>query len=362
VRKLHTPTKVTPMQRALAIIFLVPLVVLARFAPTAHATQGAQPPAPYRLEREGPVAELSCERNFTTDRFGRKITFYLYIPEAAKATPLPLVVYVQGSGQRSVFGTHPKTGKPVSVSGHATIPQVLKGRAVTLVVEKPTIEFLDPGLSDPARLDAYAKEHTPERWAEAIGAAIRATQESSAVKRGQVLVVGHSEGGQVACRVARDLPGIVTHVACASGGGPTFLYDILSLARSGAYFGEVSDKPEERVEYVLEEWRKIQADPTNTEKKFFGHSYRYWAAFLPSSPMELLDGVDAKVYIAQGTTDRAVDPATADMLYAHLLAQGKHPVYDRVEGADHSFQFDGDQPRDGWTPLYGRIVDWFLKP
>jgi pimeloyl-ACP methyl ester carboxylesterase len=318
--------------------------------------------APYRLEREGPVAGLPCERHSTTDRFGRRITFYLYIPEAAKATPLPLVVYVQGSGRRSVFRMHPESGKPVSVSGHATIPQVLEGRAVTLVVEKPTIEFLDPTLTDSVRLSAYAKEHTPERWAEAIGAAIRATQESSAVQRGQVLVVGHSEGGQVACRVAKDLPGIVTHVACASGGGPTFLYDILSLARSGAYFGEVSDKPEERVQYVLEEWRKIQADPTNTGKEFFGHSYRYWAEFLPSSPMELLDGVDAKVYIAQGTEDNAVDPVSADLLYAHLLAQGKQPVYDRVDGADHSFQFDTDPPKDGWTPLYGRIVEWFLKP
>ena len=64
--------------------------------------------APYRLEREGPVAELPCERNFTTDRFGRRITFYLYIPEAAKATPLPLVVYIHGSACCSVFARRPR--------------------------------------------------------------------------------------------------------------------------------------------------------------------------------------------------------------------------------------------------------------
>ena len=63
------------MQRTLAAILLIALVVLARFAPAAHAAQDAQPPASYRLEREGPVVGLSCERNFTTDRFGRKITF-----------------------------------------------------------------------------------------------------------------------------------------------------------------------------------------------------------------------------------------------------------------------------------------------
>ena len=48
--------------------------------------------------------------------------------------------------------------------------------------------------------------------------------------------------------------------------------------------------------------------------------------------------------------------------YAHLLACGKDPAYDRVEGADHGFRFAGTPPRDGWADLHGRIVDWFLKP
>lgn len=180
------------------------------------------------------------------------------------------------------------------------------------------------------------------------------------MKRGQVLVVGHSEGGHIACRVAKDLPGIVTHVACAAACGPTFLFDIIMLARRGAYFGEVSDKPEERVQYVLDEWRRIQAEPMNTEKRIFGHSYRYWSAFLASSPMELLEKVDAKIYIAQGTGDKAVDPVSADVLHAHPLARGEDVVYDRVEGVDHSFQAMGDPPKDGSTPPYGRIVDWHL--
>jgi len=145
------------------------------------------------------------------------------------------------------------------------------------------------------------------------------------------------------------------------GGGPSFLFDILSLARSGIYFGEVSAQPEERVQYVLEEWRKIEADPTSTTKHFFGHSYRYWSSFLPSSPMQWLETVDAKIYIAQGTADQAVDPASADMLYGHLLAHGKQPVYDRVEGADHSFGFADRSKPHGWPALYDRIVAWFLN-
>jgi hypothetical protein len=57
-----------------------------------------------------------------------------------------------------------------------------------------------------------------------------------------------------------------------------------------------------------------------------------------------------------------VDPASADLLYAHLLACGKEPTYDRVEGADHGFRIAGTPPVNGWADLYGRVVDWFLKP
>ena len=64
----------------------------------------------------------------------------------------------------------------------------------------------------------------------------------------------------------------------------------------------------------------------------------------------------------EGTADQAVDPASADVLYAHLLTRGRQPVYDRVEDADHSFAFSDKGRPHGWPELYGRIVEWFLKP
>ena len=347
------------MHRLFAALMFLCLSGLAACASTGQVTH---PQGAYRLECAGPVPGLPCERNFTVDRFGRRIEFYLYIPEAAKATPLPLVVFIQGSGCRSLFGKDPKTGQILDFSGHSVIPEALGGRAVTMVVEKPTVKFLDPDAGEAPPPESFSKEHTLERWSEAVVAAVRAARESPVVDGRKVLVVGHSEGGLVASKVAHDLPGVVTHVACAAGGGPTFLFDILSLARSGAYFGEVSDKPQERVRWVLDEWRKIETDPTSTKKHFFGHSYRYWSSFLSSSPMEWLATVDARIYIAQGTEDNAVDPVSADILYADLVVRGKQVVYDRVEGADHSFGFKDNTRQHGWPELYTRIVEWFLGP
>jgi predicted esterase len=207
----------------------------------------------------------------------------------------------------------------------------------------------------------FNREHTLERWAEAVEAAIRAAQNLPQVTRNKTLIIGHSEGGLVACRVARDLPKIVTHVASLAGGGPSQLFDLLTLTRKGNFFRDVSENPDERVKFLLDKWQAIQVDPTSAEKFFFGFAYRRWSTFLVSSPIDELLNTSAKIYIAQGAEDQAVDPASSDALYAQLLAKGKQAVYDRVEGANHSFNINSSPKTDGWKELHKRIVMWFLE-
>lgn len=96
------------------------------------------------------------------------------------------------------------------------------------------------------------------------------------------------------------------------------------------------------------------------DKFFFGFAYRRWSTFLASSPIEELSKARARIYIAQGTADAAVDPASADTLYAHLVAKNKQVVYDRVEGANHSFRIRDKPKTDGWQELFERIAVWFM--
>ncbi|HEV2765847.1 MAG TPA: alpha/beta fold hydrolase [Pyrinomonadaceae bacterium] len=208
----------------------------------------------------------------------------------------------------------------------------------------------------------FNREHTLERWAEANEAAIRAARRLPLIDKSRALVVGHSEGGLVACRAARELPEIVTHVATVAGGGASQLYDLIALARRGEFFAEVSPDAEARVQYVLGRWREIESDPTSAEKFFFGFAYRRWSTFLAASPIEELSAVRAQIYIAQGTADTAVDPTSADALFAQLVSKNKRVTYDRVEGANHSFRIR-DKPRtDGWQELFERVGKWFLRP
>lgn len=339
------------------------LAVLCWPAPAAHAETKESVASQQYLPRKdsAPVLGQPYERYFTTDRFGREITFYLSKATAGQG-PLPLVVYIHGSGSASHFEMN--NDKVVPAGGHIVVQEVADGEARVLIVEKPGVKYLDrPRTEDEQAGSAeFRREHTLERWAEAVEAAIRASGSVPGVQAGKALVIGHSEGGLVACRVARELPDIVTHVASLAGGGPSQLFDLITLTRKGSFFRDVSEDPEVRVRHVLDKWRAIQADPQSTEKLFFGFAYRRWSSFLASSPIEELTSARAKIYLAQGADDDAVDPASSDALDAHLRAQGKELVYDRVAGANHSFRIKDKPGVDGWQQQMERIVKWFLLP
>jgi dienelactone hydrolase len=313
--------------------------------------------APYDLRKDtNAVPGQPVERYFTHDKFSREVTFY--VSKARDANPAPLVVYVQGSGCGSNFVD--MNGRVVPSNGFMTLYDVSKGAARLLVVEKPGVKYLDKGDRGGAT-DAspeFKKEHTLERWAEAVGAALKASKRISGIDRKRILVAGHSEGGLVACKVAADNPE-VTHAATLAGGGVTQLYDLMALLRKGVFGGSISNDPEKRVAYLVDEWKKVQADPMSDEKLFFGHPYRRWTTFLASSPIEELSNFKGKIYIAQGDADTAVDVSSADALYAQLLSRGKDVTYERLPGKDHGFS-TSDQPGKGWGDQMLKLLDWFV--
>ena len=218
-----------------------------------------------------PVPGQPYEKFSTRDRFGREIVFYLS-QSTASQNSLPLVAYIEGSGCGSRF--EERSGKIRSAGGHIVVADVFKDKARVLIVEKPGVTYLFQPQDGCKNSAEFNREHTLERWAEANEAAIRAAHKLPKISKDKTLVDGHSEGGLVACRVAQDLPQIVTHVSTIAGGGASQLFDLLALARNGEFFDEVSPDPERRVQFVLDKWKDIQADPLNAEKFFFGFAYR----------------------------------------------------------------------------------------
>lgn len=330
----------------------------ARCSDVPQEKTAAPPRAVLDPER---IPRQPYRRYFTEDPLGRRVTFYLS-EEPAGGDALPLVAYVQGSGAQSLF-VEASGGRLEGRGGHNSLCDVARGRARLLVVEKPGVKYLDapadPGGATGASAE-FREEHTLERWAVAVGAALEAARSLPEIRGGRALIVGHSEGGIVAAKVAADHEWI-THVAVLAGGGPTQLFDLIALARRGDAFEHVSKEPETRVAHVLEQWRAIQKEPDSAEKLFFGHPYRRWSSFLRTSTLEQLLRTKARVYVAQGTEDRAVAWDSFETLRAECLARGREAVFDSVVGADHSFAIRKDgATADGWTPLLARIVEWFV--
>jgi pimeloyl-ACP methyl ester carboxylesterase len=281
-------------------------------------------------------------------------------PAKEGATKLPVVLYVQGSGCQSLFR---KVGERVGGGFQTVLALEAKGRARILAVEKPGVKYLDvqlPGTSlEKAAPEEFLKEHTLPRWAEANAAALRAAWTLAGVDPGRTLLVGHSEGGLVAARVAAELPK-VTHVASLAGGGPTQLFDFVTNSAAP----RPDDKPSDaarRVEGVYEEWASIQKDPDSISRFWLGHPYRRWSSFLTHSVTEELLRAKARVYAAAGTRDAVIPVSAHDTLVAELRARGRDITAERLEGADHGFQTaEMPGPPAGMQAVLGRVLRWFL--
>jgi dienelactone hydrolase len=296
------------------------------------------------------------DRFVGTDRLDREITWYLSTP--ATDDPLPLALWISGSGGQSAFevrGGHPSAGLL------GILVDAAEGRARVMVVEKPGVAFgttlQEPGTAIGAS-DAFVREHTLERWVEANRAAVDAALARPDIDASTVLALGHSEGGQVVCHLAAADPRI-THVASLAGGGPSQLFDLAELAWQPRRRREPLEDRQQRVDELYAAWAAITADSDGTTL-FWGHPHRRWSSFLATSPLDGLRASAAKVYLAYGTEDTASPAVSGDVMAAELTRLGRDVTVERRLGDDHGFGGNGHGHSEGFRDVFGHVLDWWL--
>jgi predicted esterase len=297
-----------------------------------------------------PVGDQPFRRYVAADRHGQRITFYLSTQQAP-SHPVPLIVWVQGTGCSSQYVSD---GKRLSRGMQGVLYSVARGRARILAAEKPGVEFLDYPRDDS---DAHAcrpefrAEFTLDRWATTIADAIQAAQKMAGVDTSKTLVIGASEGGIVAMRVSNVSP-VVTHAASLSGGGPVYLFHIAEFMRSKGL------DPEKEV-YAC--WSDILKDPDSDTKFCWGQTYRQWSSFMKTSVIAEALKSHALLYFAHGTADTQQAIAGFDVLRAELAAKQRDAVFERIEGADHELNLPNQKAPEGMETVFSRVVDWFLR-
>lgn len=343
--------------RILLLLLFVPTVSMAQETTSDRKTK----PEKYCAISKSDIEKFGFHRFVTKDKYERQIQFY--VSKTGSKEKLPLVVCIQGSGSQSVFlEVDTPDGKRIGSGGpEAVVTQQFRDRVRVLVVEKPGVEFLKqpsiPGSAEEAS-EEYSREFSLDRWVEAINASLIATIAMPDVDSEKVLVLGHSEGGQVACQLAA-VNDKVTHVANMAGGGPTQLFDLIQQARSGDMY-DPKASPQERVDALLNDWKKVLAEPLATDKFILGHSHLRWSSFLKTSPIEAILKSKAKVFVATGTADTSSLPASSEAFYTELLARGRDCTYERIEGGDHAFMTRNDRNGEGWFEANKKAVNWFL--
>lgn len=294
------------------------------------------------------------ERITITDSLNRSITAYLSkAPKESAGQKFPLILVISGSGSQSIFM---KTDKGISSGLQGLALMVAKGRCRVLAVEKPGVTFLDNPSQPGSAMEGtqeFLREHTLDRWAVANASVLKSVLARSDIDSSRVLVLGHSEGGIVAARVAAEVRE-VTHVAPISCGGATQLFSLAQLARERA----PEAQREQAAQAIFSEWEKILADPDSIEKTWMGHPYRRWSSFLRTSVLEELKRGKAKIYLAQGTADHSDSVLGFDVMHAELLAAGRQVVAQRIEGGDHGLGVGGKM---GLPKVFENIIQWYLN-
>lgn len=293
-------------------------------------------------------------------------TIQIHLVSSDSTAKKPLLVYLDGSGNFPIYY------KKKSGAYSTSIPLDIKKYAESfhiLLISKPGIPFKDSLQTSPSRRrfypenDAYTNLYSLDWRAGAAAKAINFITKRISVDKRKIVVMGYSEGSQVAPRVA-VINRKVTHVVSIVGNAMPQFYDFLTNVRMDIERNKLSSAEGQKViDSLYTEFDKILADPLSVKKKWYGETYLKWSSFNKTSPLENMLKLNIPIlYIAAGKDN---NQPIFGMDYAKLefIRRRKNNLtYKVYPDSNHYFQ---DQSADVKSPKTDRIdeihqfaIDW----
>lgn len=268
--------------------------------------------------------------------------FEIHVTANPKNEKKPLLIYIDGSGNYPLF-YQTKSG-----STSTTIALDIKkyANAYTIVfISKPGIPFKDKisytesGRSFYPENDTYREMYSLDWRAGAASAAIDFLWKKTPVERKRIVVMGYSEGAQVAPKVA-VMNKKVTHVVCFVGNSQNQLYDFLIEARLKVERNELkADEGQYIVDSLYRAYEKIYASPNSTNKKWYDETYLKWSSFTKVSPLENMLKLSIPILYVAGGRDNNQNIINMDYAKLEFLRQGKKNLdYKVYPNCNHYFQ------------------------
>ena len=269
-------------------------------------------------------------------------TFEIHVTKSNNSIKKPLLIYIDGSGNFPLY-FKTKSGK-YSTSISLDIAKYSKDYFVVLI-SKPNTPFSDTLQYSPSGRKFYPENSSYKElysldWrAETASKAIDFLLKKLPIDRKKIIVMGYSEGAQVAPKVA-VLNKKVTNIVCFVGNAQNQLYDFILETRLDAYRNNITHEQSQKiVDSLYNEFEKIYKNPKSIDREWFGETYLKWSSFTETSPLENMLKLKIPILYIAGGIDNNQTILNMDYAKLEFLRKGKNNLtYKVYPNCNHYFQ------------------------
>ncbi len=268
--------------------------------------------------------------------------FEIHVTKTNSTSKRPLIIYLDGSGNFPIYYKN-KAGR-YATSVPLDIQKYAKDYYIALI-SKPSIPFKDSlRYDDSGRAyypgnENYTNLYSLDWRAGTASATIDYLLKTLPIDKNKVIVIGYSEGAQVAPKLA-VLNKKVTHVICMGGNALNQLYDFILEARLQAERQEITtEESQQIVDSLYTAYEKIYQNPAAVNQFWYGATHLKWSSFSKTTPLENMLQLNIPILYIAGGKDH--NQTILDMDYAKLefLRKGKtNLTYKVYPNCNHFFQ------------------------
>ncbi|MBB6502883.1 alpha/beta hydrolase family protein [Pedobacter cryoconitis] len=268
-------------------------------------------------------------------------TVLIHVTKTNGAAKKPLLIYIDGSGNYPLFYRKSSGNYNTSIA----FDFIKYSRDYTIVfISKPGTPFSDSlhyesGKPFYPENEIYNRLYSLQWRAGAASKAIDYLIRKIPVDKKHIVVMGYSEGSQVAPMVA-VLNKKVTQIVCFVGNAQNQLYDFIINARLDADRNKITqEQGQQIVDSLYTVYEKIYANPKATDKKWFGATYFKWSSFSQFTPLENMLKLDIPILYVAGGKDNNQTIIDIDYAKLEFLRRGKKNLtYKVYPNSNHGFQ------------------------